>query len=159
MKRETSDAATETRHIIAIDPGRDKCGVAVVAFTSPKVEHRVLDIQIVERKIAARVHVLQEIESLVARFPAAVLVLGNSTGSRALHQEIVARFPEKTLHQQDETGSTLEARDWYWRVKPPRGWRKVWPLSLQNPPEPIDDFAAVVLAHRFLQNEDFAHFR
>jgi hypothetical protein len=50
----------------------------------------------------------------------------------------------------NERDSTLEARDLYWKEVPPRGWRRLVPLSLQVPPEPIDDFAAVVLARRHL---------
>lgn len=52
----------------------------------------------------------------------------------------------------EERNSTLEARALYWQEKPPRGWRRVLPLSLQEPPEPVDDFAAVVLARRFLKS-------
>lgn len=137
------------RRVIAIDPGRDKCGVAVVAFAE-KGAHRVLDIDFIEREVVSRATVIEHLAELIERFSDAVFVLGNATTSRALRLEIEVRFAERALYEQDETGSTLEARALYWRAKPPRGWRKVWPLSLQNPPEPIDDFAAIVLAQRFL---------
>jgi hypothetical protein len=59
-------------------------------------------------------------------------------------------LPEVDITTVDETGSTLEARVLYWQEHRPRGWRRLVPLSLQVPPEPVDDFAAVVLARRFL---------
>ncbi len=131
--------------VIAIDPGRDKCGVAVVAFAP----FRVLERQIVPRKT-----VVSHLETLTARFPDAIFVLGHATTSQTLKAEMETRFPALALHEQDETGSTLEARDLYWKEKPPRGWRRMWPLSLQMPPEPVDDFAAIVLAQRFLKRDE-----
>ena len=127
--------------ILAIDPGRDKCGVAIVQAD---------DNRVLERQIVPRATVLEFLQTPIARFPDAVVVLGNATTSRTLRQEIARLFPQTTLHMQDETGSTLEARDLYWAENAPRGWRRLWPQSLQMPPEPIDDFAAVVLAQRFL---------
>ncbi|HVF85044.1 MAG TPA: hypothetical protein VM821_03600 [Abditibacteriaceae bacterium] len=127
--------------IIAIDPGRDKCGVAVV---------QIVDNRVLERRIVPRATVLEFLQTSLARFPDAVLVLGNATTSRALREDIARLFPRTTIQMQDETGSTLEARDLYWTENAPCGWRRLWPRSLQMPPEPIDDFAAVVLAQRFL---------
>lgn len=141
---ESEDNSDETSPdvavIIAIDPGRDKCGVAVV-----QADNRVLERQIVPRATA-----LEGLQKLIFRFPDAVLVLGNATTSRALREEITQLFPQTAIQMQDETGSTLEARDLYWVEHPQRGWRRFWPQSLQMPPEPIDDFAAIVLAQRFL---------
>lgn len=140
-RQESGDEASQDAAvIIAIDPGRDKCGVAVV-----QADNRVL-----ERQIVPRATVLDFLQALIARFPDAVLVLGHATTSRVLREEIARLFPETAIRMQDETGSTLEARDLYWAETPRRGWRRLWPRSLQMPPEPVDDFAAVVLARRFL---------
>ncbi len=137
--------------LIAVDPGREKCGVAVVAPGSgatDKAQYRVL-----ERSVVARGNVVAHLEEWLERFPGAILVLGDATASRALQSEIAAHWPQLVVEMQDERGSTLEARALYWREKPPRGWRKLWPLSLQMPPEALDDFAAVVLAQRFLERK------
>ncbi|HKM17981.1 MAG TPA: pre-16S rRNA-processing nuclease YqgF, partial [Limnochordia bacterium] len=36
---------------------------------------------------------------------------------------------------------------------PPRGWRRLLPVSLQTPPVPIDDYVAVILAQRYLDGK------
>lgn len=144
-RQESGDEAfRDLAVIIAIDPGRDKCGVAVV-----QADNRVL-----ERQIVPRATILDFLQTLIARFPDAVLVLGHATTSRLLREEIERLFPETAIEMQDETGSTLEARDLYWAENSRRGWRRWWPRSLQMPPEPVDDFAAVVLARRFMAKKN-----
>ena len=38
-------------------------------------------------------------------------------------------------------------------MNPPRGWRRLLPVSMQMPPEPYDDYVAVILAQRFLRGD------
>lgn len=131
--------------ILAIDPGREKCGLALV---SPQGE-------VLLRRIVTRRDVETEVLALLQSTPVARIVLGDATTSRQLHeslrQGLEAQGIDCPLEAVNETGSTLEARALYWQANPPRGWRRFVPLSLQVPPEPLDDFAAVVLARRFLQ--------
>ena len=37
------------------------------------------------------------------------------------------------------------------------GLRRLIPLGLQTPPEPLDGYAAVVQVHRFMEQEDTAY--
>jgi hypothetical protein len=60
-------------------------------------------------------------------------------------------FPHLPIVAISETNSTLEARELFWQQHPPSGWRRWLPRSLQTPPCAIDDFAAVVIARRFIQ--------
>lgn len=50
----------------------------------------------------------------------------------------------------DERETTLRARARYFAAHPPAGWRRLIPRGMLLPPEPIDDFAAVLIAERFL---------
>jgi len=50
----------------------------------------------------------------------------------------------------EETGTTLEARRRYFRDHPPRGWRRLLPITLQLPPEEYDDYVAELLLERVL---------
>jgi RNase H-fold protein (predicted Holliday junction resolvase) len=139
------DAPRVLAPILAIDPGRDKCGLAVVdADGSTR-----------EQSIVARRDVVSVVLSLCEGYNVRHLVLGHATASGALRQEL-QRAVHVEIATMDETGSTLEARALYWEAHPPRGWRRLVPLSLQVPPQPLDDFAAVVLARRFLSgvNDD-----
>jgi hypothetical protein len=53
-----------------------------------------------------------------------------------------------TLKVVDEYRTTEEAKKLYWQVNPPKGWRRFLPVTMQVPPEPVDDLVAVILARR-----------
>jgi RNase H-fold protein (predicted Holliday junction resolvase) len=125
--------------VLAFDPGRDKCGVAVVCRDGVLRARSVVPVAEVEAVVT---------EWALAR-EAEAIVLGDSTTSRQWQEKIARWLPQIPIVVVDERGSTLEARTLYWEFIPPRGWRRMVPLSLQTPPEPVDDFAAVVLARRF----------
>lgn len=136
------DSAFPTQHseqVLAIDPGRDKCGLAVVAVNG----------DVVMRRIVPSHEVQSALQVLLEQHHITQIVLGDSTTSHALHKKLSAWLPGVPIATVDETGSTLEARTLYWQAHPSHGWRRLTPLSLQVPPEPIDDFAAVVLARRY----------
>lgn len=125
--------------VLALDPGRDKCGVAIVSREGEIHFHQVVFVA----------QMRATLDDLQRNWRFTHLVLGNSTSSRAWQSKIQEWLPTITVVLQEEGGSTLEARPLYWQNNPPRGWRRFVPLSLQTPPEPIDDWAAVVLARRF----------
>lgn len=125
--------------VISIDPGREKCGIAVVDNQGKIMAHNiVVPSQVI--KIAAQLLKTYDIE---------LFVLGDATASSETQGALSKAFPEVPIVSVRETNSTLEAREVYWRENPPSGWRKIVPLSLQVPPVPIDDYAAVVLALRY----------
>ena len=53
-----------------------------------------------------------------------------------------------------EKYSTEKAKTLYWELFPPEGWRRLIPLGLQTPPEPLDGYAAVVQVRHFLEQAD-----
>lgn len=137
-----TDMDTSSKPVIAIDPGREKCGVVVVDA----------DGKILARCIVAPGKIVEKVAEFLERYSAQVFVLGDATASKVVQDALTVAFPLLQIVVVPEKNSTLEAREIYWRENPPRGWRKLVPLSLQVPPEPIDDFAAVVLARRYLQS-------
>ena len=141
-ERATSNQQPATSDLVlAVDPGRDKCGLAVVAR----------DGAIVERRVALVAQAQNIVLDWARAHQISAVVLGDSTTSREWQARLAAWLPETQILFADERGSTLEARTLYWQHHPPRGWRRLVPLSLQTPPEPIDDYAAVVLARRFFE--------
>jgi len=50
----------------------------------------------------------------------------------------------------DETGTTLRARDRYWQLWPPQGWRRWIPRGLLLPPGDLDALAALVMLEQSL---------
>jgi hypothetical protein len=76
-----------------------------------------------------------------------LLVMGDGTGSRAWEQRLRGLLPVLTV---DERGTTLAARQRYWQLFPPRGWRRLLPAGLRQPPRDWDDVVAQLLLERWL---------
>lgn len=128
-------------NIMAVDPGRDKCGLAILNTQG----------EILWRQVIATVS-LEKIASEKAReHAAAVLILGNGTTSKEAEGRLKRALPDADLRVVDEYRTTEEAKRLYWQVKPPTGWRRLLPLGLQVPPEPVDDLVAVILARREIE--------
>ena len=124
--------------ILGIDPGTRKAGFAIV---SP--DGGVIDLGI--EPIDA---LLERARALVAQHTVVTIALGEGTNAVALGQALAELgVPVKFV---DERETTLRARSLYFADHPPRGWRKLIPLGMQVPPRPIDDYAAVLIARRYL---------
>ncbi len=126
--------------VLAVDPGREKCGIAVC--TPEGVLHR---------EVSRTEALSSRVEELVARFGVEVLLVGDRTGSREV-LPLLERLGLPVVPV-PEHGTTLAARDRYLRDHPPRGWRRLLPAFLRVPDRPYDDYAAVVLAERYLRGE------
>src|SRR5690606_8562594 len=108
----------EWMHVIAVDPGTEKCGIAVL--TSDSV--------VVERNVVRRVDAVQELERLADTYRPAILVMGDRTGSKSFLSElesagILGRL--QGVHAVDEHLSSIEARERYFRENPPTGIRRL----------------------------------
>ena len=129
-------------NIIAVDPGRDKCGVAVLDSSGT----------VLYQKVVKTDDLMKIIGEQLEACGACALVIGNGTTSQTAQTEIEKNYPKLELVEVDEYYTTQLARQEYWKAKPPKGWRKLLPNSMQVPPEPVDDFVAIILARRFLSD-------
>lgn len=130
------------RVVLAVDPGRRKCGLAVVSAGRGVLYRDIVPAEELEGAVRRAVE---------RHRPDRVLV-GGSTGSR----EAVRRLRDALaleLTVVDERHTTERARRRYYQENPPRGLWRLVPLGLQVPPEPYDDYAAVVMAEEFLEKE------
>ncbi len=128
--------------VVGIDPGTRKCGFAIVAAVGAAP---------LELGIVATAAFGGELAALVARFAPRAIALGGGTHTgqiRALAAEL--GVPVAIV---DERETTLLARRRYFETHPPRGWRRLVPRGMLVPPRPIDDFAALLIAERFLATE------
>ena len=128
--------------ILGLDPGRDKTGLALVDS-----DGRLIQVQVVPTGTVPAV-----LPELAAR--ARVLVIGDGTTSAKMQQMVRQLVPDKKLIVINETSSTEAARPLYWQEHPPTGWRKLVPLGMLVPPEPLDGYAAAILARRYLQQQE-----
>ncbi|MDJ0737223.1 MAG: pre-16S rRNA-processing nuclease YqgF [Nostocaceae cyanobacterium] len=127
--------------ILGFDPGRDKCGVAVMAANQKLHYHEVVPAS----------EAIATIKQLQQQFSISLLVMGNQTTAKnwkhKLQQELVESVDIVLV---DERYTTLEARDHYWEMYPPKGLTKLLPKGMRNPPRPIDDIVAILLIERYL---------
>lgn len=126
--------------IMAVDPGRDKCGMAVLSAQG----------EILWRQVVETASLPELARKRFEEYQPKLLVLGNGTTSKAAEARLKETLPELEVRVVDEYRTTEEAKKLYWQVNPPKGWRKLLPLTMQVPPEPVDDLVAVILAQREL---------
>lgn len=124
--------------VIAIDPGRDKCGVAVLLSNGQFLQEVILTEMLTEW--VTRMHRTN---------PDATVIIGNGTTSRERMAEI-CRACSLTPVVVEEYKTTELARQRYWQENPPRGLRRLIPTSMQVPPVPVDGYVAVILAERYM---------
>ncbi|HTX57505.1 MAG TPA: hypothetical protein VMD47_10455 [Candidatus Acidoferrales bacterium] len=127
--------------ILGVDPGTRKVGYAVVDGAGAAQE---LGIETLAG-FAARA------QALLERWAIAAIAVGTGTNARTLGATLLALGVPLTYVDERET--TLRARSLYFADHPPRGWRRLIPLGMQLPPRPIDDYAAVLIARRYLADE------
>jgi RNase H-fold protein (predicted Holliday junction resolvase) len=132
--------ATDVQVAIAIDPGRAKCGVAVVE-ASGAVQHQcVVPTETLCAELAAR----------LKQFPVvAAIVVGCGTGCKELIARIADAASPIPVEQVDEAHTSEEARRRWVQTHPPSGLGRLMPSSLRCPDAPYDDYVAIILAERW----------
>ena len=131
--------------IISIDPGREKCGIAVV-----NKEKGILHKSIIETQDLSA-----NIEGLMNEYHTRTVIIGNGTSSKEakkLLEKIIIHEQPLNVTLVDEYRTTDEGRRRYWQENPPRGFRRLIPVTMQTPPHPVDDYVAIILAERYLEN-------
>ncbi len=128
--------------VAAIDPGREKCGVAMV-----DEDGRVLD-----QAVVVTVQLADELAARANKFQPERILLGNGTTSHDAEETVRTALPDIPVEIVDEYRTTDDAKIAYWKAHPPTGWRRFIPTGMQVPPTPVDDFVAVILAQRYLAN-------
>ena len=130
-----------TQNILGLDPGRDKCGVAVMNSQQEVICHQVID-------SAKAIAIIQQ---LTQTYAIELIVMGDGTTSKDWQQKIESNLLTVAVTTINETNSTLEARDRYWIMYPPQGLQRLIPQGLRTPPRPVDDLVAIILIERYLE--------
>ena len=132
--------------IIALDPGREKCGIAVVHKQKGMLIKGVIQTNELTSKI----------QELIIQYNIRQIVIGDGTSSREVKQSLETIKIEDgplSISFIDERHSTDEARQRYWAENPPRGLKRLIPITMQVPPKPVDDYVAVILAERYFSHQ------
>lgn len=127
--------------ILAIDPGREKTGIAILN-NSDVLEHKIINSE----------ELVQIIKSLLEKYIIKTIVMGNGTSSKKKYDLLKREFIDRDIVLINEYRTRDEARKLYFQENPPKGWKKLIPLGMQVPPVPVDDYAAIVIGRKYLKD-------
>lgn len=138
---EPSDTPPLSREerLVGLDPGRSKCGMALAEAHSA---------QVLGAGVLAPEACWEQLQRWRQQGAVAAVVLGNGTGSRTWQRRLEAAALAVIVVP--EAGTTLAARQRYWELEPPRGWRRLVPQGMRIPPRDYDDVVAQLLLERHL---------
>lgn len=126
--------------ILGLDPGTRKCGYAVVtAVDAPPLALGIVGIETLAERL----------RQVVAATPVALAAIGRGTNAAVVAD--VVRSLGVPVELVDERETSLLARARFFVDHPPRGWRRIVPRGMLLPDRPIDDYAALLIAERFLK--------
>ena len=132
------------RTIVGIDPGRSKCGFAVVYDDGTRKALAVVPTP----------EIGDRIEEEVRSSDVGAICIGHATGSESIVALCGTRWPAIPRRIVDETNTTYDARRLYYIDHPPRGiWRFI-PRGLLVPDEPLDAYAALLIVRRSQAQEE-----
>ena len=135
----------QLRYVIAVDPGTEKCGLAVVRS----------DGDVLVKEIVPAHHLIQRMGDVARRYSPALVVIGDGTGAQSLMELMRTEgicplvLGVKAV---DEHLTSQKARMRYLEDRRKKGkWvHRLTPLGMQTPDGPYDDYVAVILAERYL---------
>jgi RNase H-fold protein (predicted Holliday junction resolvase) len=131
-----------TGTVLGVDPGRDKAGFAVLDGDGAVIEAGVVPLGALRDRLAW----------VISGRAVEAVALGRGTNAAAV-ADLLCEFG-LPIHRVDEYETSRRARELYFEDHPARGWRRLIPRGLQLPPRPIDDYAAILIARRFLARGD-----
>ncbi len=138
--RYTFTVQQKQQYLVGFDPGREKCGVAIMTSDRSLVWHQVIP----------TAKVLTSLQELHRKYLFSLIVIGDQTGSKHWRAQLQAQFPDLEIATVSEQFTSQLARERYWQMYPPQGWHRLIPLGMRIPPRPIDDIVAIILLERWL---------
>lgn len=136
-----------TETLLAVDPGRAKCGLAVVA--GPEEDGPAAP-RCLERAVVETARLTLAVAEILRRRPDIhTILIGGGTNSATLRRALETTFPQISLQTVDEYNTSARARQRFIQENPAPGWRRLLPSGLRSPEVPYDDYAAIMLAEDY----------
>jgi RNase H-fold protein (predicted Holliday junction resolvase) len=126
--------------LLGIDPGTRKCGFAVIEGLGARP---------LELGIAPLDAFAERLATITARFAIDRVAIGEGTNAAMI--VTMVRTTGLPYALVDERETSLLARARFFDDHPPRGWRRFVPRGMLLPDRPIDDYAALLIAERYLR--------
>ncbi len=135
---------TNNKLYLGIDPGKDKCGIALLGDDLTPV---LLDI-ITTRELDSYLN------DLYHKYDIELIILGSGTYSEKIKEKIDKKnFSPIVLV--DEENSTFQAEKRYRENNPLKGYKKILnKFASWSPASDVDDYAALIIAEKYLKNRN-----
>ena len=127
--------------IIAIDPGKKKCGLLLADLDKELV---------LDGKVVDHLSVIDLVVSWKATGEVNSILLGNGTTSKFWQSYLQDLASIEVV---EEKGTTLRARERYWELWPPPFWFGWLPRGLMLPSNHLDAVAALILLEDHLNKK------
>jgi len=131
--------------LLALDPGSDKVGTAVLSFTKDERE----------KTIVKKEELLDHLKEIFSHYQIKEIVIGNGTGAEAVKEMISSAYPDLEITLIEEKYTTEEAQARYLEEKPMSNYEKLlrkmvsWKVK-----KPLDDYAALIIGEKYLKKID-----
>lgn len=129
--------------LMGIDPGRKKCGVAIVTEKGEEIEKKIVETSSLSHKI----------EEVFSQYSISKCILGNGTYADKVFNILQLLIEEEKIIFIEEEGSTYLAEQRYLKENPPLGLNFLNKIIKFKPKRPMDDYTAVVLVEKYLKRE------
>ena len=141
------EPTSEPITLLSVDPGRAKCGLAVV--TGLEADGKTV---CRERAVVPTERLTLAVGEVLRRRPEITrLLIGNATHSATLRRALAAAFPEMPLDVVEEHGTSARARRRFVAENAAPGWRRLLPSGMRSPEVSVDDYAALLIAEDFFK--------
>jgi RNase H-fold protein (predicted Holliday junction resolvase) len=131
--------------LLALDPGSDKIGTAVLSFTKDERE----------KTIVKKEELLDHLEEILNHYQIEEVVIGNGTGAETIKKMISSKYSDLKIKLVEEKYTTEEAQARYLEQKPMSNYEKLlrkmvsWKVK-----KPLDDYAALIIGEKYLESID-----
>lgn len=134
------------QYLLALDPGTEKTGVAILTDAG----------ELCHKAVVPTGELPAVCRQLYDSYAYRVLVLGDGTNSRRVAESLQDFSRKRGIEQTvvDERYTTEMGRRRYWRYTQRYGWRRLIPTAWLVPPEPVDDYVAWIIGEIYLGNPE-----
>ena len=132
-------------NLLALDPGSDKVGTAVLTFAKEEKE----------KTIVKKDELLDHLAEIFDNYEIEEVVIGNGTGAEAVKKMISSQYSDLKITMVAEAFTTEEAQARYLKEKPMSNYEKLlrkvvsWKVK-----KPLDDYAALIIGEKYLDKLD-----
>ena len=132
--------------VLAIDPGRSKCGVAVCTPRDDSDRPRIL-----HREVVSTDKLVMHVTALVDAHKPDVVLIGDGTQSATLRKAVGKALPDgMPFEEVPEAFTSQRVRARLQKEWLPKGLVRLLPSGLRPPPKAYDDYVAALLAEDWL---------